>query len=86
MTSFSLLKEPLLVEAGGAGLERGRRHAVIGTVQRLDALMALRVVQRSILKMQKYERTEMNSSVPEERQKCVAKSLKREEKKRFVSK
>lgn len=51
MTSLSLHKEPLLVEAGGAGLERGRRHAVIGMVQGLDTLLAQRVVQRSILKM-----------------------------------
>lgn len=52
MTSASLLKEPLLVEAGGAGLERGRWHAVIGIVHRMDALLALSVVQSSILKTQ----------------------------------
>lgn len=50
MTSASLHKEPLLVEAGGAGLERGSRHAVIGMVHRVDALLAESVVQSSVLK------------------------------------
>lgn len=50
MTSASLHKEPLLVEAGGAGLERGRRNTVIGVVHRLHALLAQRMVEGSILK------------------------------------
>lgn len=47
MTSASLHKEPLLVEAGGAGLERGHQYTIIG---RLDALLAQNMVQASILK------------------------------------
>lgn len=50
VTSASLHKEPLLVEAGGAGLEQGRQYAVIGVLARLDALLAQNVVQASVLK------------------------------------
>lgn len=52
--SESLLKEPLLVEAGGAGLERGSWYAVIGVLSCLDALLAQNMVQASILKTRRW--------------------------------
>ena len=51
MPLHSLLKEPLLVGAVGAGLERGRRRPVVRLVHRLNALLAHHVVQGAVLKV-----------------------------------
>lgn len=61
MTSASLHKEPLLVEAGGARLERGRRYAVIGVLSRLDALLAQNMVQASILETQRWRKIKVKT-------------------------
>lgn len=61
MTSASLHKEPLLVEAAGAGLERGCRHAVIGVLNRLDALLAQNVVKAAILKTQRWRKIKVKA-------------------------
>lgn len=61
MTSAFLLKEPLLVEAGGAGLERGCRYAVVGVINRLNALLAQNVVQAAVLKTQRWRKIKVKA-------------------------